>query len=197
MVRRLIQKISHHIKRLGRKPAAPSVKDSPVAKPLPAPAVARSVSPPAPHPAHRPARAKPASAPSRAAPGRAAPASRPADPKPVPHPPAEIKPVAKWSPDQYVVPPAEGKTRFHDLNLADPILHAIADLEFQYCTTVQARAIPPALEGKDVTGRAQTGTGKTAAFLVAIFTHFLRKPRVNPGKMGAPRALILAPTREL
>jgi ATP-dependent RNA helicase RhlB len=105
--------------------------------------------------------------------------------------------VAKWSPDQYVVPPAEGKTRFHDLNLEDPILHAIADLEFQYCTTVQARAIPPALEGKDVTGRAQTGTGKTAAFLVAIFTHFLRKPRVSPGKMGAPRALILAPTREL
>jgi ATP-dependent RNA helicase RhlB len=117
--------------------------------------------------------------------------------KPVVRAPVEAKPVPKWTIDQYVVPPVEGKTRFHDLNLAEPILHAIADLEFQYCTTVQARAIPPSLEGKDVTGRAQTGTGKTAAFLVAVFTHFLRKPRVSPGKMGAPRALILAPTREL
>ena len=93
--------------------------------------------------------------------------------------------------------PAEGKTRFHDLHLAEPILHAVADLEFKYCSDVQARSIPPALEGKDVTGRAQTGTGKTAAFLVTIFSHFLKHPRTNPAKMGAPRALILAPTREL
>jgi ATP-dependent RNA helicase RhlB len=76
-------------------------------------------------------------------------------------------------------------------------LHAVADLSFQYCTEIQARAIPPALEGRDVAGRAQTGTGKTAAFLLAIFSHFLRHERRRPAKLGAPRALILAPTREL
>jgi ATP-dependent RNA helicase RhlB len=99
--------------------------------------------------------------------------------------------------DQYQVPPAEGKTRFAELNLPEPILHAVADLGFQYCTPVQAVAIPPALEQKDLAAKAQTGTGKTAAFLTAIFTHFLRTPRKWPAKPGAPRALILAPTREL
>jgi ATP-dependent RNA helicase RhlB len=58
-------------------------------------------------------------------------------------------------------------------------------------------AIPPALEGKDITGKAQTGTGKTAAFLVTIYTRFLRNPRKKPVRHGTPRALILAPTREL
>ena len=93
--------------------------------------------------------------------------------------------------------PVEGKTRFHDLDLPDEIMHAVDDLGFQFCTPVQAMAIPPSLAGRDVTGKAQTGTGKTAAFLVAIFTHFLRTPRKRPTKRGAPRALILAPTREL
>jgi len=95
------------------------------------------------------------------------------------------------------VPPAEGKKRFADLELPGEILHAVADLKFQYCTAVQALAIPPALAGRDVAGKAQTGTGKTAAFLIAIFTHFLRHPRKAPPRHGAPRALILAPTREL
>ncbi len=102
-----------------------------------------------------------------------------------------------WSPADYVVPPAEGKLRFSDLGMPDPILHAVADLGFKYCMPVQAMAIPPSLAGRDVAAKAQTGTGKTAAFLVAIFTHFLRNPRKVPGKLGAPRALILAPTREL
>ena len=106
-------------------------------------------------------------------------------------------PKTRWTVDQYVVPPVEGKVRFHDLKLDDRLLHAVADLEFQYCTPIQALAIPPALEGKDVTGRAQTGTGKTATFLITIFSHFLHRPRVRPAKLGAPRALILAPTREL
>ena len=76
-------------------------------------------------------------------------------------------------------------------------MHAIADLGFQYCTPIQAIAIPPAIEGKDVTGKAQTGTGKTAAFLVSMYTRFLRNPRATPLRHGTPRALILAPTREL
>ncbi len=76
-------------------------------------------------------------------------------------------------------------------------MHAVDDLGFKYCTAVQAVAIPPSLQGRDVTGKAQTGTGKTAAFLIAMFTHFLRHPRKRPTKLGAPRALILAPTREL
>ncbi|MDD5679188.1 MAG: DEAD/DEAH box helicase [Kiritimatiellae bacterium] len=102
-----------------------------------------------------------------------------------------------WTADQFKVPPAEGKTRFHDLNLPVELMHAIADLNFPYCTPVQALALPPALEGKDVAGRAQTGTGKTAAFLIAIFTHFLRHPLPKSPGNGTPRALILAPTREL
>jgi ATP-dependent RNA helicase RhlB len=102
-----------------------------------------------------------------------------------------------WAPDQHVVPPQPGKMRFQDLQLPDPLLHAIADLGFQYCTPIQALVVPPALEGKDIAGRAQTGTGKTAAFLIAILTRFLRQPRPEPAKTGAPRALILTPTREL
>jgi len=95
------------------------------------------------------------------------------------------------------VPPAEGKTRFHDFDLPDPILHAIADLEFKYCTPIQAAIIPHLLAGKDSAGRAQTGTGKTAAFLIAIFTHFIRHPVTGRRPNGTPRALILSPTREL
>jgi ATP-dependent RNA helicase RhlB len=95
------------------------------------------------------------------------------------------------------VPPEAGRVRFHDLGLPDEILHAVADLGFRYCMPVQAEAIPPALRGRDIYGRAQTGTGKTAAFLIAIFTRFLRHPRTPTDRKGQPRALILAPTREL
>ncbi|MDP2991201.1 MAG: DEAD/DEAH box helicase, partial [Kiritimatiellota bacterium] len=102
-----------------------------------------------------------------------------------------------WTVDRFKVPPAEGKTRFHDMKLPVELMHAVADLGFSYCTSVQALALPPTLDGKDVAGRAQTGTGKTAAFLIAIFTHFLRHPLPKPLGNGTPRALILAPTREL
>ncbi|MBU1168788.1 MAG: DEAD/DEAH box helicase [Proteobacteria bacterium] len=97
----------------------------------------------------------------------------------------------------FPVPEVDGKLRFQDLNLADPILHAIADLNFQYCTPVQAGILPDALNGKDAIGKAQTGTGKSAAFLVTIFTHILRNPITGGPPKGQPRALILAPTREL
>lgn len=110
----------------------------------------------------------------------------------------EIDPkIDAWDIASYVVQPAEGKTRFHDLDLPNNVMHAIADLKFAYCTPIQAELLPPALKGKDVFGKAQTGTGKSAAFLLTILTHLHRKPGQEGRKNGTPRALILAPTREL
>jgi len=105
-------------------------------------------------------------------------------------------PQKPWNPDAFQVEPEEGKTRFHDLDLPNEIMHAIADLGFKYCTPIQAEILPLTMAGKDMAGKAQTGTGKTAAFLLGIFTEFLRNPKGKP-KPGCPRALILAPTREL
>ena len=104
---------------------------------------------------------------------------------------------AAWSIEQYQVAPAEGKQRFHDFDLPTEILHAVADLNFQYCTPIQSLSLEHALAGKNVAGRAQTGTGKTAAFLVAILTRYLRTPEARQRQGGAPRALVIAPTREL
>ncbi|MBM2845170.1 MAG: box helicase domain protein [Bacteroidetes bacterium] len=96
-----------------------------------------------------------------------------------------------------MAPLTEGKTRFHDFDLPEEIMHAIADLGFQYCTPVQAAVLSKALAGIDVTGRAQTGTGKSAAFLITILAHIARTPLPGKPRRGTPRALILAPTREL
>jgi len=104
---------------------------------------------------------------------------------------------AAWLPDSFQVPPAEGKTRFQDFSLPPEIMHAIADLGFQYCTPIQALSLASALDGKNVAGRAQTGTGKTAAFLIALLTRYLRHPAGRPAKVATPRALVIAPTREL
>ncbi len=101
-----------------------------------------------------------------------------------------------WESSRFVVPPMEDKTRFHDFALAPEVMHAISDLNFQYCTPIQAGILPKLLEGLDAAGRAQTGTGKTAAFLIAIITRLLNNPLKEPNRK-APRALILAPTREL
>ena len=104
---------------------------------------------------------------------------------------------AAWDPASYDVPPAEGKKRFVDFGLPGEILHAVADLGFQYCTPIQAQSLEFSLAGKNVAGKAQTGTGKTAAFLIAVLTRYLRTPEKRNLKPGCPRALILAPTREL
>ena len=111
--------------------------------------------------------------------------------------PAPKKPNSKpsWSLDQFQVPPQEGKTRFHDLDLPEPLMHAISDLGFKYCTDIQAALLPHTLADKDATAKAQTGTGKTATFIIAIIKAFTRKPVKN--EPGFPRSLILAPTREL
>jgi ATP-dependent RNA helicase RhlB len=101
-----------------------------------------------------------------------------------------------WNAAEFDVPPEEGKVRFHDLNLPPELMHAIADLGFKYCTPIQAGLLAHTLSGTDATGRAQTGTGKTAAFLITILTRFHANPIEHP-KPGTPRALILAPTREL
>jgi ATP-dependent RNA helicase RhlB len=101
-----------------------------------------------------------------------------------------------WDPSTFQVEPQEGKTRFQDMNLPVDIFHAIADLNFKYCTPIQAEILPLTLAGKDMAGKAQTGTGKTAAFLLCILTRFMKNKQEAP-KPGTPRALILAPTREL
>ena len=103
----------------------------------------------------------------------------------------------KWSIDQFVVEPVEGKKRFHDFDLPSEVMHGIADLGFQYCTEIQALSLQNALDGKNVAGKAQTGSGKTAAFLVAILTRYLRTPDLRAKAGGTPRALVIAPTREL
>jgi len=84
--------------------------------------------------------------------------------------------------------------KFTELSLPDQVLKGIGDVGFTDLTPVQEAAIPLALAGKDVAVKAQTGTGKTAAFLIALFTRLLLSERQTSGN---PRALILAPTREL
>ena len=91
----------------------------------------------------------------------------------------------------------EGKTRFHDLGLHDEIMHGIADLGFQYCSPIQAAILPQTLQGHDAIGKAQTGTGKTAAFLITLFNDMLSHPPEGERFLGEPRALVIAPTREL
>ena len=104
---------------------------------------------------------------------------------------------AKWSMDTFVVEPMEGKKRFHDFDLPAEVMHGIAELGFKYCTEIQALSLEQALAGKNIAGKAQTGSGKTAAFLVAILTRYLRTPENRAKTGGNPRALVIAPTREL
>ncbi len=111
--------------------------------------------------------------------------------------PAKPAPAPAWKLDDFKVEPQEGKTRFHDFPLSDELMHAISDLGFPYCTPIQAQVLGFTLKGKDAIGRAQTGTGKTAAFLVSIITQLQQTPPPKERYMGEPRALIIAPTREL
>lgn len=80
--------------------------------------------------------------------------------------------------------------KFIDLALPEPLLRALADVGYESPSPIQAATIPPLLEGRDVLGQAQTGTGKTAAFALPILA------QVEPGRRK-PQALVLAPTREL
>ncbi|GFO58266.1 ATP-dependent RNA helicase RhlB [Geomonas silvestris] len=85
--------------------------------------------------------------------------------------------------------------KFIELPIPAEVLKGIEDTGFTDCTPIQEKALPISLSGKDVAGQAQTGTGKTAAFLISVFTRLLNQPKT--GGAHHPRALILAPTREL
>lgn len=89
------------------------------------------------------------------------------------------------------------KTLFSDLELAAPLLQGVDAAGFSRCTPIQAQTLPLALKGKDVLGQAQTGTGKTAAFLLATLHRLLTQPDDENRRVNQPRALIVAPTREL
>ena len=85
-------------------------------------------------------------------------------------------------------------TRFINLELSRSILKGLKEAGFDYCSPIQDQSLPIALRDRDVAGQAQTGTGKTASFLLAAFQRLLND---NSEKKKYPRAIILAPTREL
>lgn len=86
---------------------------------------------------------------------------------------------------------------FSSLQLHPALMQGIIDAGFSHCTPIQAQTLPLALQGRDVAGQAQTGTGKTAAFLVAMFQSLLTKAAHPQRAPTSVRALIVAPTREL
>ena len=86
---------------------------------------------------------------------------------------------------------------FSDLDIPAVLMQGIEEAGFSKCTPVQAETLPLALQGRDVAGQAQTGTGKTAAFLIAVYKHLLTHPADARRKPSQPQALVLAPTREL
>jgi ATP-dependent RNA helicase RhlB len=86
---------------------------------------------------------------------------------------------------------------FDSLNIPESLKRGISDLKFTRCTPIQAQTLPEALAGHDVAGQAQTGTGKTAAFLVALFNRLLTEAPPPKRPANAPRAIVIAPTREL
>lgn len=88
-------------------------------------------------------------------------------------------------------------TTFASLQLAEPLQRSVAAAGFTHCTPIQAATLPMALEGRDVAGQAQTGTGKTAAFLLATMQRLLTLPAPTDRRKNDPLALIVAPTREL
>jgi len=86
---------------------------------------------------------------------------------------------------------------FDSLHIPESLKRGIAELGFTRCTPIQAQTLPEALAGHDVAGQAQTGTGKTAAFLVALFNRLLTEAAPERRPHNAPRAIVIAPTREL
>jgi ATP-dependent RNA helicase RhlB len=86
---------------------------------------------------------------------------------------------------------------FDSLTIPESLKRAIAELGYTRCTPIQAQTLPVALAGRDVAGQAQTGTGKTAAFLIALFNRLVVEPSSATKPVNAPRAIVIAPTREL
>ena len=88
-------------------------------------------------------------------------------------------------------------TFFEQFDLHPHLAAGLADCGFTRCTPIQALTLPVALAGRDVAGQAQTGTGKTCAFLVAVMNRLLTRAAISERKDNDPRAVIIAPTREL
>jgi len=93
--------------------------------------------------------------------------------------------------------PSSSFTSFDSLNLEPSLAQGIRDAGFRNCTPIQAQTLPVALSGKDVAGQAQTGTGKTAAFLIALYQTLLKNPPAPGKNPNSIRAIVVAPTREL
>jgi len=87
--------------------------------------------------------------------------------------------------------------RFSDLGIEPEVFKSISESGFEYCTPIQAKSLPLLLQGQDVAGQAQTGTGKTLAFLIGVFNDLLTVEPIEGRYPNEPRSLILAPTREL
>ena len=94
-------------------------------------------------------------------------------------------------------PPAAAQVKFDTLKLDVTVQKGIDALGFEFCSPIQAQILPHTLGGNDAIGKAQTGTGKTAAFLITIFNDLLSHPIEGERFLGEPRAVIIAPTREL
>ncbi len=92
--------------------------------------------------------------------------------------------------DNNDTPAPSSDVSFADLNLSAQVLQALADVGYESPSPIQAATIPPLLDGKDVLGQAQTGTGKTAAFALPILSKLDLRQKT-------PQALVLCPTREL
>ncbi len=93
--------------------------------------------------------------------------------------------------------PSLEKVKFDTLNLDALVQRGVDALGFEFCSPIQGRILPYTLNGNDAIGKAQTGTGKTAAFLITIFNDLLSHPIEGERYLGEPRAVIIAPTREL
>lgn len=123
---------------------------------------------------------------------KASPEEAPPSPEETPSSPEE----SPSSPQPLRAPKPEflTETRFDNFDLPGEVLSGLRDAGFEHCTPIQAQTLPVSLTGRDVAGQAQTGTGKTAAFLVTVLSRLLSEPAKND---GLPLALIVAPTREL
>ncbi len=93
--------------------------------------------------------------------------------------------------------PHSGSVSFASLGLREEVMQGVRQAGFTQCTPIQAQTLPLALAGRDVAGQAQTGTGKTAAFLIAMYQALLTRPAPSNRHPTSVRALIVAPTREL
>ncbi|MRI32080.1 ATP-dependent RNA helicase RhlB [Endozoicomonas sp. OPT23] len=102
-----------------------------------------------------------------------------------------------WDLSEFKVEPEEGKSRFHDFDLPEGLMRAIHDSGFKYCTPIQAEVLGSTIAGRDAIGKAQTGTGKTAAFLISTIKQLIDIPAPDERFLGEPRAVVIAPTREL